>query len=100
MRSAQLVERGDLEVERFVGGAPATVGRDGDAVGLAAGAGDLDRARIGGGVGVDLEAHEPPLGLAAERDRPAEVLELLTLFGSAGLGHLPILSGYGMSCCG
>src|SRR4051794_26036379 len=47
--SAQLVERGDLEVERLVGGAPTPVRGDDHAVDFAAGAGDLDWPRVGGG---------------------------------------------------
>src|SRR6476659_4401508 len=85
--STQLVERFDLEVERLVGGAAAAVGRDGDAVGFAAGAGDLDRAGVRGGVGVDFEAAEGAGVLAAEGDHPAEVLALLAFALSAGSGR-------------
>src|ERR1043165_8797329 len=71
--SAQLVERADLEVERLVGGAAAAVGRDGDAMGLAADAGHFDRAGVRRRVGVDLEPPQLPGRLAAEGDHPAVV---------------------------
>src|SRR4051812_27361402 len=92
--SAQLVERFDLEVERLVGGAAAAVGGDGDAVGLAADAGDFDRAGIRGGVGVDLEAPQRAGRLAAEGDHPAVVLSLLLLCAAGvGDGGIPLLCG-------
>src|SRR4051794_20572930 len=89
--AAQLVERAHLEGGRLVGGAAPPVGRDGDAVGLAADAGHFDRAGVRSGVGVDLEPPQLPGRLAAEGDHPA-VVPSLVLLRAARLGHAHILS--------
>jgi hypothetical protein len=54
---------------------------------------DLDWPRVGGWVGVDLEAPELAGGLAAERNHPAIVNGFGASFWATGLGHLLILSG-------
>jgi hypothetical protein len=96
--SAQLVKRGDLEVERFVGGAPTSVGGDGHTMDLTADAMDFDWPCVGSWVGIDLEATELAGGLTAERDHPAIVNEFGAVFPARGLGHLLILSGCELGC--
>ncbi len=91
--SAQLVKRGDLEVERFVGGAPTPVRGDGHAMDLTADATDFDWPRVCGRIGVDLEAPELAGGLATERNHPAKVNWFGASFRAMGLGHQLILSG-------
>jgi hypothetical protein len=91
--SAQLVKRGDLEVEGFIGGAPTPVRGNRHTVDLTANAMDLDWPRVGGWIGVDLEAPELASGLAAKRDHPAIVNWFGAPFPVTGLGHLLILSG-------
>jgi hypothetical protein len=59
---------------------------------LTADAMDLYRPRVGGWVGVDLEAPELAGGLAAERNHPAIVNWLGAFSRATGLGHPLILS--------
>ncbi len=82
----ELVKRGDLEIERFLGVAPTPVRGDGHAVDLTADAMDLDRPRVGGWVGVDLEAPKLAGGLAAKRDHPAIVDGFGASFPVSGWG--------------
>ncbi len=94
--SAELVEAFHLKVEGLVRRASPPVRGDGDAVVFAAGAGDLDRAGVRRGVGVDFEAAAGSGRLAAEGDHPAEVLWFSAFAGAAWLGHphiLPVSGG-------
>lgn len=89
---SQLVERLDLDVERLVGGASTAVRGDGYAMGFAAGAGNLDRPRVGRRVGVDLETAQGASRFAAEGDHPAVVAALGRLPRMSMWRHAPIFS--------